>query len=264
MSQAKGLAPLGRLLRNLTNHLCLLHDCLFLCDSSFNFVFSWYSTVLLDISVPNSNFFFLKAFVPLHCLSEERSCLKNICGDCILFISAGSASANRKEAWFCWILQGSIIGVPQLLHYRRCIHWQKFIKSRVWSILFPISNHFRCQFWLIAHVKASYRMWTFINREGQTSINDNKSFNHWSLGGGSIFAANAKLQQPAISMRVGSNLAVNFWVRKGFYFRVSGDWNTMQPTLNFSKKGSIWVLGTLEIFTPHFWKSKQNPFALLN
>lgn len=34
----KGLAPLGRLLQNLTNHLCLLHDWLFLCDSSFNFL----------------------------------------------------------------------------------------------------------------------------------------------------------------------------------------------------------------------------------
>lgn len=64
---------------------------------------------------------------------------------------------------------------------------------------------------------------TFIDQEGQTSINDNKSFNYWSLGGGSIFAANAKLQQPAISMGVGSNLAVNFWVCKEFYFRVSGD-----------------------------------------
>lgn len=108
MSQAKGLAPLGRLLQNLTNHLCLLHDCLFLCDCSFNFVFSWHSTVPLDIPVPNSNFFFLKAFVPLCCLLS-RSYL-NICEDCILFISAGSASANRKGAWFCSILRGSIIG----------------------------------------------------------------------------------------------------------------------------------------------------------
>lgn len=41
-------------------------------------------------------------------------------------------------------------------------------------------------------------------------MNDNKSFNYWSLGGGSIFDANAKLQRPAISMGVGSNLAGNF------------------------------------------------------
>lgn len=68
-----------------------------------------------------------KHLFPFTVFSEERNCLKNICGDCILFISAGSASANRKGAWFCWILQGSITGVPQLLHYRRCIHWQKFI-----------------------------------------------------------------------------------------------------------------------------------------
>lgn len=41
-------------------------------------------------------------------------------------------------------------------------------------------------------------------------MNDNKSFNYWSLGGGSIFDANAKLQRPATSMGVGSNLAGNF------------------------------------------------------
>lgn len=63
----KALLPL----QNLTNHLCLLHDCLFLNDSSFNFVFSWYSTVPLDKSAPKSNFF-LKAFVPLHCLLSRK------------------------------------------------------------------------------------------------------------------------------------------------------------------------------------------------
>jgi len=55
------------------------------------------------------------------------------------------------------------------------------------------------------------------------------------LGGDSIFISKLKLQQPALSMGVGSNLAVN----KGFYFRVSGDLNTMRTVFHFSKKGNI-------------------------
>lgn len=39
--------------------------------SSFNFVFSWYSTVPLDIPVTNGNFF-LKAFVPLRSLLSRK------------------------------------------------------------------------------------------------------------------------------------------------------------------------------------------------
>lgn len=85
------------------------------------FVFSWYATVPLDISVPNSNFFFLKAFVPLCCLLS-RSYLKNICGGCLLFISARSASASRKGEQFCWILHGSIKRGAQLLYYKKNIN----------------------------------------------------------------------------------------------------------------------------------------------
>lgn len=91
------------------------------------FVFSWYSTVPLDISVPSSNFFFLKAFVPLCCLLSRKEFLKNICGGCILYIFAGSASASRKGARFCWILQGWMKEGPQLLHYKRSINWQQFL-----------------------------------------------------------------------------------------------------------------------------------------
>lgn len=36
------------------------------------FVFSWYSTVPPDIPLPNSNFFFLKAFFPLCCLLSRK------------------------------------------------------------------------------------------------------------------------------------------------------------------------------------------------
>lgn len=80
--KAKGLAPLGRLLQNPTNHLCLLHDCPFLCDSSFNFLcfLLILSTAPRHISSKQQFLLPENIFLPSPVFSQEKSYLKNICG----------------------------------------------------------------------------------------------------------------------------------------------------------------------------------------
>lgn len=59
----------------------------------------------------------------------------------------------------------------------------------------------------------------------------------------SIFVSHPKLQQSVLSMWVGSNVAVNFWVYKGSCFRGSDDWNTIRTVFHFSKKVILKCLG---------------------
>lgn len=101
--KAEWLTPLGKVLQNLTNHLCLLHDCLFLCDSLFSFLYFLliFSTTPRHTSYKQlfllpENFLF---FPPSAVFSQEKSYVKNICGSCSLYTSAGSASVCRKT-WF--------------------------------------------------------------------------------------------------------------------------------------------------------------------
>lgn len=130
VSKQNGSLPLGR--------YCKISQIIFafyMTASSFAivysvfFIFSWYSAPPLGIPVTNSYFFYLKTFFffpPSAVFSQEKSYVKNICGSCSLYTSAGSASVCRKT-WF-WE-QGSMKWGPQLLCYKRSINWHRFFRA---------------------------------------------------------------------------------------------------------------------------------------